>query len=110
MRSLHIAVNNIDEFLGRSLLSQPWLLVFIKNVATNVPLQQLGHETIQSAPAGCDLLQDLVAIGLLAEGALNRFHLPSDPAHSPNQLVFVAGSVCQNVPPSILPPSISLQL
>ena len=94
--SLHIAVDNVNQLFGCSLLPRFGPFIFVKNVAPDMALEQLSHKTIESAPASRDLLQHLMTIGFVAEQTLNRFHLslyPADPRNQPRLITFC---VCHN--------------
>ena len=89
-------MDNFDELFRRLLLPRPWFHGFVKNVTSDVALQQLGHETIQGAPAGRYLLQYFMTIGFLDKRTLNRFHLSLDPADASNQLRLITFCVRHN--------------
>src|SRR5579863_979204 len=94
--SLHIAVDNVDQLFGRSLLPGFRPFILVQNVTPDMALEQLRHETVQSSAASRDLLQDFMAIGFFAERTFNRFHLPLDPADAPDQVRLIACCMCQN--------------
>jgi len=82
--SLHIAVDNVNQLFGRSLLPRFGPFIFVKNVTPDMAFEQLSHKTVQRSPASRDLLQHCMTIGFLAERTLNRFHLSLDPADTRN--------------------------
>ena len=79
-----IAPNHVDQLLGG--FSPLGLRVFfgVGDMKSNVILQELRHQTVDSAAAGGELLEDSAAIALLLEEALDAADLATkaaDPVH-----------------------------
>jgi hypothetical protein len=59
--------------------------VGIEDVEADVAFDHFGHQRVHRAAAGGDVVEHVGAFRFLLEGALDRFHLPSDAAHAVEQ-------------------------
>src|SRR5581483_3098039 len=59
---LEIAANNTDDVLGGPFLRRSGFVSRVENVEANMTLDDLGHEPIHGASAGCQCEQDRRAV------------------------------------------------
>ena len=97
-------MDNADELVCRHLLPRGRSFPAFEDMTSEVAFEQLGHEAVQGSPASRDLLQHVVAVRLLTEGAFNRFQLALNPADTPYQLGFITSCVRRSGLPPYSPP------
>jgi hypothetical protein len=59
-----------------------------EEVQTNVVFEHLGHETVDAAAHVCQEHENVRAVIIIGEGALDRIDLPPNPFNASNQLLF----------------------
>src|ERR1700756_4756300 len=76
--SVEIAFHHGDQVVRRRLLRWACLLLRVQYVETQVAFNQLRHQPIESAAAGCNQLQNLLALTFTFKGTFDSLHLALD--------------------------------
>jgi hypothetical protein len=87
VRLFEIRANYIHQLVRR--FSWVFPIVGFEYVVSQMPFDQLCHQSIHGAPSGGDQLQDFGAVGLVAQSAFHRVHLSANSLHADDQFVFV---------------------
>lgn len=66
---------------------------------SNMPLNQLRHQSVERAATRCDQLQNVFAIALAFKGSFHGFNLALNPADPGEHFGFVLGGMGQVLPP-----------
>ena len=79
----------MNEIVGRLGLFVGRCDARIENVKPDVPFNDLRHQGVHRAAAGGNIVKHIGTLGLLLEGAIDCFHLPSDSTDAIEQLLFL---------------------
>jgi hypothetical protein len=75
---VQISFDHSHQFVRSLKLRGMSLLVWVEHMEPQMPLNQFGHQAIECAPAGRDELQNLFALSLAFQCALDGVGLPLD--------------------------------
>jgi hypothetical protein len=92
-------VDYFDEFLRRHHLRRLTCRPRIKHVFTNMVLDDLSYESIQSPATGSGLLQDIRTLIIRIDRPLNRFNLAAQSFHAIQELYLFFRDVTHGLKP-----------
>jgi high affinity Mn2+ porin len=93
-RLAQVGSHQVDQPVGgRRLLGRRFAAIPVQDVRANLLLDQLCHQAIHGAPAGCDRLQNRGTFRAVFQRLLNCVHLPTQATDAVQQLLFVSDGV-----------------
>jgi hypothetical protein len=96
---VEISLDDRNQLVGSLKLRRLALKLRRENMKTNVPLDQLSHQAVESAPAGGHELQNLLALPIPLKSAFDGLGLSLDPADARQQLLLVLSCMRHYAPP-----------
>lgn len=97
-----ISADYIDEFIRCFGSWRVFSFFGVEDMKLDMAFNQFGHQSVQGAPTRRDLLQQVGTLVLVSERSFNRFHLPANPADSPEKLLSVSCCVRHRAPSHLL--------